>query len=118
MEVSKWVPLFYCIKMRDIKRPIKRKRYKSYASFEFACLKTDMTYLEILLYSYIRSWNITQEKPVNNYSVNIAKDLHRTAKTIDKTLGNLYQKGWVTSKFTKGKRLLIARDLEFKEDLI
>lgn len=99
------------------KKPV-RRRSKGYASFEFECLKTDMTYLEILLYSYIRSWNLTQNKPVNNYSIIIAKDLHRSARTIDKTLSNLYDKGWIANKFEHGKRFLIACDLKTKRDLI
>lgn len=89
-----------------------------FSKFEFACFKTDMTPMEIFLYSYIRNWNITKGKPVNNFSSVIASDFNRSTRQIDKILNQLYKKGWVQSSFTNGKRQLTACNLTTKMPLI
>ena len=100
------------------KKQHSKKPTVEFSKFELACFKTDMTPMEIFLYSYIRNWNLSQGKPVNNYSCIIADDFNRNTRQIDKILRQLYKKGWVQSNFTKGKRQLVANDLTSKEPLI
>ena len=91
---------------------------KKYSKFELDCFKTNMTPMEIFLYSYIRNWNLSKGKPVNNFSHVIADDFNRNTRQIDKILRQLYKKGWVQSNFVGSKRQLVAVDLITKEPLI